>query len=96
MKELKVLRSWPSATRLFVVFLVDRRTDSPKGALKTANFCGLTLCFTSITKPVFNVISCNLRKSASAGLTSIKTKKNIDLVQRPTKALGFCGCNSTM
>ena len=51
-KKLEVLRSWRSVTHLFVGFLLDRRTDSPKGALKTANFCGLTLCFTSITEPI--------------------------------------------
>lgn len=74
-KNLEVPRSWRSATHLFVGFLVDRRTDCPKGALKTANFCGLT-CFTSTTEPVSNVMSSSWRKSASAGLTSIKTKKN--------------------
>ena len=70
-KSLEVLRSWRSATHLFVGFLVDRRNDFPKGAVKTTNFCGLTLCFISITEPVSNVISSNLRKSASAGLSSI-------------------------
>ena len=96
MKELEVLTSWLSATRLFVGFQVDRRTDSPKGALETANFCGLTLCFTSTAERVSNVISTNLLKSASAGLTSINTKRNRNLLQRPTKALAFCGCSSIM